>query len=332
MYTDTTHVPIHRPSRRRSSSHRHRRLFTSLATTLCALIASTSRIQSAAAAASALEFIQYARNDYYGALELASDANVTTIARAYRTLALRYHPDKLPRETPMREKREATARFKLMAEAKKVLMDDKTRSDYDETIASMPRWARPKFGKRSVFEKEEVKFSAWVVVAGFTTFCVGFASVAQYTSRAADKQSLMSSTFYTQKLKQRNKNVPKGERIDAEAYFEEFLVEFGLTDLTGWRHTTGGKLLARLRRGGANANQTGANGVIDESESETSESSEVIAAASVSSGVKKKGKKKRRDANASTTNGGKRAEMALRMLKAEGESKRERFGESYDIE
>ena len=53
-----------------------------------------------------------------------------------------------------------------MAEAKKVLMDDKTRSDYDETIASMPRWARPKFGKRSVFEKEEVKFSAWVVVAG----------------------------------------------------------------------------------------------------------------------------------------------------------------------
>lgn len=233
----------------------------------------------------------------------------------------------------MREKREATARFKLMAEAKKVLMDDKTRSDYDETIASMPRWARPKFGKRSVFEKEEVKFSAWVVVAGFTTFCVGFASVAQYTSRAADKQSLMSSTFYTQKLKQRNKNVPKGERIDAEAYFEEFLVEFGLTDLTGWRHTTGGKLLARLRRGGAaNANQTGATGVIDESESETSESSEVIAAASVSSAGKKKGKKKRRDANASTTNGGKRAEMALRMLRAEGESKRERFGESYDIE
>jgi curved DNA-binding protein CbpA len=291
----------------------------------------SSFIPGAAASASAREFIQYARNDYYGALDVATDANATTIARAYRTLALRYHPDKLPRETPARERREATLRFKVMAEAKKVLMDDKTRTDYDETIAAMPRWARPKFGKRSVFEKEEVKFSAWVVVAGFTTFCVGFASVAQYTSRAADKQSLMSSTFYAQKLKQRNKNMPKSERIDAEAYFEEFLVEFGLTDLTGWRHTTGGKLLARLRlfgQRGSNANQTDANGVIDESGSETSESAEVVAA--VPSAGKKKGKKKRRDAN--VANGGRRAELALRMLRAEGESKRERFGESYDIE
>jgi hypothetical protein len=52
--------------------------------------------------------------------------------------------------------------------------------------------------------------------------------------------------------------------------------------------------------------------------------------AAVPSAGKKKGKKKRRDAN--VANGGRRAELALRMLRAEGESKRERFGESYDIE
>ena len=122
------------------------------------------------------------------------------------------------------QRQKAKKHFEVIAEAKKILLDETLRKEYDDVIASLPKFARPKFGKRSAFDKEEVKFSAWLVMTVFTAFCVSFVSVAQYTSRAADKQSLMQSAFYLQKLKSRNKNLPKPDRVTAEEYFEEFLV------------------------------------------------------------------------------------------------------------
>jgi len=290
-------------------------------------------------ASTTYEFIHYARNDFYGALDVARDANSTIIAKKYRKLALSLHPDKLPKEMDRAQRQKAKKHFEVIAEAKKILLDETLRKEYDDVIASLPKFARPKFGKRSAFDKEEVKFSAWLVMTVFTAFCVSFASLAQYTSRAADKQSLMQSAFYLQKLKSRNKNLPKPDRVTAEEYFEEFLVEFGLTDLTGWEHTTGGKLLARLR-GRVRENETA-------EAAETTEASDASASASASgrdgedavTSLRRRGKKKgknkgRRDGGSS--GGGatveRRAAAALKHLRSEGEARRMMFGESYDIE
>ena len=63
--------------------------------------------------------------DYYEILEISRDASTAEIKKAYRKLALRYHPDKNP-DNP-----EAEERFKLINEAYGVLSDEEKRAIYD---------------------------------------------------------------------------------------------------------------------------------------------------------------------------------------------------------
>lgn len=63
--------------------------------------------------------------DYYKILEIAKNASEDEIKKAYRKLALKYHPDK--NKTP-----EAEEKFKLVAEAYEVLSDKKKRDIYDQ--------------------------------------------------------------------------------------------------------------------------------------------------------------------------------------------------------
>ncbi|QDV72654.1 molecular chaperone DnaJ [Botrimarina mediterranea] len=65
------------------------------------------------------------QRDYYEVLGVSRDADGTTIATAYRKLAIKYHPDKNPGDE------EAIARFKECAEAFEVLNDAEKRSRYD---------------------------------------------------------------------------------------------------------------------------------------------------------------------------------------------------------
>lgn len=65
-------------------------------------------------------------SDYYEILGLSRAANETDIKKAYRQLALKWHPDKNP-DT----KDEAEAKFKIIGEAYFVLGDAKKRSIYD---------------------------------------------------------------------------------------------------------------------------------------------------------------------------------------------------------
>ena len=48
------------------------------------------------------------------------------------------------------------------------------RAEYDDTIAMLPSFARPKWGKKSVFDAEHVKVSVASVLTGFATLCGGF--------------------------------------------------------------------------------------------------------------------------------------------------------------
>jgi molecular chaperone DnaJ len=66
---------------------------------------------------------------YYDILEVGKDASPEEIKKAYRRLALKYHPDKNPGDP------QAEERFKELAAAYQVLRDPERRREYDAVLA-----------------------------------------------------------------------------------------------------------------------------------------------------------------------------------------------------
>ena len=67
-----------------------------------------------------------AKRDYYEVLGVQKNASKDDIKKAYRKLAIQYHPDKNPGN------KEAEEKFKEATEAYEVLVDDKKKSAYDQ--------------------------------------------------------------------------------------------------------------------------------------------------------------------------------------------------------
>ncbi len=66
-----------------------------------------------------------AKQDYYATLGVAREASADDLKKAYRKLAMKYHPDRNPGDAA------AEARFKEVNEAYEILKDDQKRAAYD---------------------------------------------------------------------------------------------------------------------------------------------------------------------------------------------------------
>src|SRR5246500_670988 len=66
-----------------------------------------------------------AKQDYYATLGVGRDASGEDLKRAYRKMAMQYHPDRNPGD------KQAEARFKDVNEAYDILKDDQKRAAYD---------------------------------------------------------------------------------------------------------------------------------------------------------------------------------------------------------
>ena len=66
------------------------------------------------------------KRDYYEVLEVSKSASADEIKKAYRRLALKYHPDR------NKGNKEAEERFKEAAEAYAILSDPQKRAQYDQ--------------------------------------------------------------------------------------------------------------------------------------------------------------------------------------------------------
>ena len=66
------------------------------------------------------------KRDYYEILGVSRDASERDIKKAYRRLAMKYHPDRNPGDS------EAEEKFKELSEAAEVLLDEERRSAYNQ--------------------------------------------------------------------------------------------------------------------------------------------------------------------------------------------------------
>ncbi len=93
----------------------------------------------------------YGGEDYYQLLGVSPDAGKDEIKKAYRKLALKYHPDRNP-DNP-----EAEEMFKKISEAYAVLMDPEKRAQYD----AFRRYGKQQthsgvYGQRFYYSQEEL--------------------------------------------------------------------------------------------------------------------------------------------------------------------------------
>ena len=86
-----------------------------------------------------------AKRDYYEVLGVDKKASAADIKKAYRKIAIKYHPDRQGDKSDA-AKKEAEEKFKEAAEAYSVLSDETKRQQYDQFGFNGPNMGDGGFG------------------------------------------------------------------------------------------------------------------------------------------------------------------------------------------
>ena len=86
--------------------------------------------------------------DYYQILKVNRDASTEDIKKAFRRLALQYHPDRNPQNAG-----EAGEKFKEINEAYEVLGDEYKRWQYDR-LSGLPSYSRRTMAVEDIFNED----------------------------------------------------------------------------------------------------------------------------------------------------------------------------------
>ena len=145
------------------------------------------------------------KRDYYEVLGVGKNASDDEIKKAYRKLAIKYHPDKNPGD------KEAEAKFKEINEAHDVLSDKQKRARYDQfghagvggagSASGNPFAGGNPFGQGGTFNYGGQTFSFDFGGAGGSVFddilgsMFGFGGSARRPRRGADYQTTVTLTF-----------------------------------------------------------------------------------------------------------------------------------------
>ncbi|MHA2095981.1 MAG: DnaJ domain-containing protein, partial [Candidatus Hodarchaeales archaeon] len=92
--------------------------------------------------------------DYYKSLNVSKSASKSEIKKAYRKLALKYHPDRAVDSGI--EPKKAEEKFKEISEAYSVLSDEKKRQQYDQFGSDYFSQFRGQSGFRSSIDPFEI--------------------------------------------------------------------------------------------------------------------------------------------------------------------------------
>ncbi len=135
------------------------------------------------------------KRDYYEVLGVSKNASDDEIKKAYRKLAVKYHPDKNPGD------KEAEAKFKEINEAHDVLSDKQKRARYDQFghagVGGASGGGNPFAGGNFNFNEQSFNFD----FGGGSPFddilgsLFGFGNGARRPRRGADYQTSVTLTF-----------------------------------------------------------------------------------------------------------------------------------------
>jgi len=160
--------------------------------------------------------------DYYKILEIEKNADQNTIKKAYRKLAMKYHPDK-----NINNREQAEAKFKEISEAYDVLSDKNKKTNYDmNNTTEFSNFKKPEDIFKDFFKNDQM----------FNTFNNDFFKVNMFnnsnhfstsTSFSSSSSSSFSSSSSNSNFKQRNESTTIINGVQQTTITESFKLPNG---------------------------------------------------------------------------------------------------------
>ena len=144
-----------------------------------------------------------AKRDYYEVLGVGKDASADEIKKAYRKMAMKYHPDKNPGDKDAEEK------FKAAAEAYSVLKDPEKKAQYDQFGHAGMNGGAGGFGGGASMDMDDI-FSMFGDIFGGRGFGGGFGGFGGFGGGGGQQQQRYRGSDLRVKVKLNLNEISEG--------------------------------------------------------------------------------------------------------------------------